>query len=106
MPFRLGLNKTTSHSILSTIARYCFLVQDPRSRAYRLGPSIVAAGKAAFAQFPILEHARPELEALTSELKIGCGAVGRTARHIVLLTQYGSSSPLDSPYQLDRKRVV
>lgn len=100
MTRRLGLNKATCHSILSTMARYGFLVQDPRSRAYRLGPSIVAAGKAAFAQFPILEHARPELEALTSELKIGCGAVGRTARHIVLLTQYGSSSPLDSPYQL------
>lgn len=99
MTRRLGLNKATCHAILSTMANYGFLVQDPRNRAYRLGPSIVAAGKAAFAQFPVLEHARPELEKLTTELRTGCGAIGQTAKHIVLLAQYGSSSPLHSPYQ-------
>lgn len=100
MTRRLGLNKATCHAILTTMANYGFLVQDPQSKAYRLGPSIVAAGNAAFAQFPVLEHARPELEKLTSELRSGCAASGRTSRQIVLLSQYGSASPLHTPYQL------
>lgn len=100
MTRRLGLNKATCHAILTTMANYGFLVQDPQSKAYRLGPSIVAAGNAAFAQFPVLEHARPELEKITSDLRTGCGATGRTGKHVVLLAQYGSSSPLHTPYQL------
>ena len=100
MTRRLGLNKATCHAILSTMANYGFLVQDPQSKAYRLGPSIVAAGNAAYAQFPVLEHARPELEKLTTELRTGCGVTGRTSKHLVLLSQYGSSSPLYTPYQL------
>ncbi len=100
MTRKLGLNKATCHAILTTMAHYGFLVQDPQSKAYRLGPSIVAAGHAAFAQFPALEHARPELERLTNELRIGCGAIGRTSRHIVLLSHYGTSDPFHSPYQL------
>ena len=100
MTRRLQLNKATCHSILSTMAQYGFLVQNPKSKSYRLGPSIVAAGNAAFAQFPVLEYARPELESLTSELQMGCGATGRTERHIVLLSHYGASNPLESPFQL------
>ena len=100
MTRRLQLNKATCHSILTTMAQYGFLVQNPKSKSYRLGPSIVAAGNAAFAQFPVLEYARPELEALTSELQMGCGATGRTERHIVLLSHYGASTPLDSHFQL------
>lgn len=100
MTRRLQLNKATCHSILTTMAQYGFLVQNPKSKSYRLGPSIVAAGNAAFAQFPVLEYARPELEALTSELQMGCGATGRTERHIVLLSHYGASNPSESPFQL------
>ena len=97
---KLGLNKATCHAILTTMAHYGFLVQDPRSKAYRLGPNIVAAGNAAFAQFPILEYARPELEALSQELGLGCGAAGRSGRHLVLLAHYGHSNPMLSPFQL------
>ena len=95
----LGLNKATCHAILSTMARYGFLAQDPRSKAYRLGPSIAAAGIAAFAQFPVLEFARPELEALGRQLKLGCGVLGRSGEQLVLLANYGIPQPLNFPYQ-------
>lgn len=95
----LGLNKATCHAILSTMGRYGFLAQDPRSKAYRLGPSIAAAGIAAFAQFPVLEFARPELEALGRELKLGCGVLGRSGEQLVLLANYGIPQPLHFPYQ-------
>lgn len=97
---KLGLNKATCHAILTTMAHYGFLVQDPRSKAYRLGPNIVAAGNAAFAQFPILEYARPELEVLSQSLGLGCGAAGRSGSHLVLLAHYGHSNPMLSPFQL------
>tara|TARA_R110000823_G_scaffold291858_1_gene410367 strand:- start:135169 stop:136137 length:969 start_codon:yes stop_codon:yes gene_type:complete len=96
----LNLNKATCHAILSTMTTYGFLIQDERHKQYRLGPSIVAAGNAAFAQFPALEYARPELEKLTSELGIGCGVIGRSAKHLVLLANYGIPKPLDFPFQL------
>lgn len=100
MTRKLKLNKATCHAILTTMGNYGFLVQDPKSKAYRLGPSIVAAGHAAFAQFPVLEYARPELEQVTAELGMGCGATGQTNSHIVLLAHYRASAPFESPFQM------
>ena len=50
MTRRLNLNKATCHAILTTMSTYGFLVQHPKTKAYRLGPSIIAAGNAAFAR--------------------------------------------------------
>ncbi len=100
MTRRLNLNKATCHAILTTMANYGFLVQHPKTKAYRLGPSIIAAGNAAFAQFPVLEYARPELEKLTRELNIGFGVTGRSKQHMVLLALYGSAGALIDSFQL------
>ena len=100
MTRRLNLNKATCHAILTTMANYGFLVQHPKTKAYRLGPSIIAAGNAAFAQFPVLEYARPELEALQSDLDIGFAVTGRSKLHQVLLALYGRATPLIDSFQL------
>ena len=100
MTRRLDLNKATCHAILTTMANYGFLVQHPQTKAYRLGPSIIAAGNAAFAQFPVLEYARPELEALQSDLNIGFAVTGRSKLHQVLLALYGHATPLIDSFQL------
>lgn len=100
MTRRLNLNKATCHAILTTMANYGFLVQHPKTKAYRLGPSIIAAGNAAFAQFPVLEYARPELESLQSELNIGFAVTGRSKLHQVLLALYGHATPLIDSFQL------
>lgn len=100
MTRRLNLNKATCHAILTTMANYGFLVQHPKTKAYRLGPSIIAAGNAAFAQFPVLEYARPELEALQNELAVGFAVTGRSKLHQVLLAMYGNATPLLDSFQL------
>jgi DNA-binding IclR family transcriptional regulator len=100
MTRRLNLNKATCHAILTTMANYGFLVQHPKTKAYRLGPSIIAAGNAAFAQFPVLEYARPELESLQSDLDIGFAVTARSKLHLVLLALYGSATPLIDSFQL------
>ncbi|QFU76155.1 hypothetical protein EY643_11050 [Halioglobus maricola] len=100
MTRRLNLNKATCHAILTTMANYGFLVQHPKTKAYRLGPSIIAAGNAAFAQFPVLEYARPELEALQADLDIGFAVTGRSKQHMILLALYGQASELINSFQL------
>lgn len=101
---RLNLNKATCHAILSTMTAYGFMVQNPRTKAYRLGPSIIAAGNAAFAQFPVLEYARPELERLDQDLNlgfnIGFAVTGRSRQHMMLLAQYGRTNPMLDSCQL------
>lgn len=100
MTRRLNLNKATCHAILTTMANYGFLVQHPKTKAYRLGPSIIAAGNAAFAQFPVLEYARPELESLKNDLDIGFAVNGRSKQHMVLLALYGQAGHLIDSFQL------
>ncbi len=100
MTRRLNLNKATCHAILTTMSNYGFLVQHPKTKAYRLGPSIIAAGNAAFAQFPVLEYARPELESLQNDLGIGFAVTGRSKMHMVLLALYGRAAPLIDSFQL------
>lgn len=100
MTRRLHLNKATCHAILTTMSTYGFLVQHPKTKAYRLGPSIIAAGNAAFAQFPVLEYARPILESLESEMDIGFAVTGRSKAHVVLLAMYGHATPLIDHFQL------
>ena len=100
MTRRLNLNKATCHAILTTMANYGFLVQHPKTKAYRLGPSIIAAGNAAFAQFPVLEYARPELEGLTNDLDVGFAVTGRSKQHMVLLALYGQAADLINSFQL------
>lgn len=100
MTRRLNLNKATCHAILTTMATYGFLVQHPKTKAYRLGPSIIAAGNAAFSQFPVLEYARPALEALEEDLGISFAVTGRSKAHVVLLALYGSASGLIDNFQL------
>ena len=100
MTRRLNLNKATCHAILTTMATRGFLEQHPQTRAYRLGPSIIAAGNAALAQFPVLEYARPVLEALGQDLKVGFAVTGRSRAHIVLLALYGTATALMENFQL------
>lgn len=100
MTRRLNLNKATCHAILTTMANYGFLIQHPKTKAYRLGPSIIAAGNAAFARFPVLEYARPELETLQNELGVGFAVTGRSKLHQVLLALYGRATPLLDSFQL------
>ncbi|PIE36320.1 MAG: hypothetical protein CSA53_08115, partial [Gammaproteobacteria bacterium] len=104
MTRRLSLNKATCHAILSTMATYGFLVQHPKTKTYRLGPSMIAAGNAAFAQFPVLDYARPTLEHLYQDLNldydIGFAVTGRSRKHVMLLAQYGRYNPVLHSLQL------
>ncbi len=97
---RLNLNKATCHAILMTMAQYGFLVQHPRNKSYRLGPSIVAAANSALARFPLLEYARPVFEKLSSEIGCGMAVTAIANRQQVLLAYYGNTSGISEAFQL------
>lgn len=56
---RLGVNKSSCHSMLATLHRAGWLVRDSDTRAYRLGPALIAVGHRAADGFPAVELARP-----------------------------------------------
>ncbi|GIV80035.1 IclR family transcriptional regulator [Litorilinea aerophila] len=63
----VGLNKTTAYRLLSTLERAQFLVRDPATGAYRLGPELIALGASALRSNDLRSISRPSLEALAAE---------------------------------------
>lgn len=59
--------KTTLLRLLNTLRKRNFLVQDPRSKDYRLGWALIYLGKKAEAAFSINRTFRPFLERLAAE---------------------------------------
>jgi DNA-binding IclR family transcriptional regulator len=60
------VSQATCHAILLTLADAGYVVRDPDTRTYTLGPALVALGVAAAASFPEVRAARPELDRLSA----------------------------------------
>jgi DNA-binding IclR family transcriptional regulator len=69
---RLGVHKQTCHSMLQTLVEVGWLVKHPTQKTYRLGPALVAVGRSASAESPILEYAHGAMHALAEELRASC----------------------------------
>ena len=63
----LGVHKASCHSMLSSLVRAGWLLRDPTSKAYTLGPALVRLGTAAAARFPALDVARPAMAELAAQ---------------------------------------
>ncbi len=59
----LGLSRSTTHRILSALAKAGYLRHEPR-KGYRLGPKLIRLGFKAYGQLHLPSLARPHLEAL------------------------------------------
>ena len=84
---RLGINKSTCHSMLTALTSAGWLLRDPFRKTYRLGPGLVAVGRAAGEGFPALEFARSALEELSAELGLNCAALAVADDHATVLDQ-------------------
>ena len=79
----LGMNKSTAHNILETLARHGFVSRDGVTRKYRLGPALPALGHAALVGPDLVTLARPHLirlqqqcgETVTLHARDGAGSV-------------------------------
>ena len=77
---QLGLNKSTAHGILQTLADNRFLSRDPETLRFRLGSALIRLGHLAHEQIDVRRVARPHMSALVQE----------TRKSVLLGTFYGS----------------
>jgi IclR family acetate operon transcriptional repressor len=81
----LGVAPSTAHRLLTTMQASGFVVQDPATRRYSAGPSLVAVALASLQRIDVGRVARPHLAALaaeTSETVSLAVAEGSTIRFI------------------------
>jgi DNA-binding IclR family transcriptional regulator len=73
---RLGVNKSSCHSVLTALLERGWVTRDPASLAYRLGPALIAVGRRAAEGFPALELARPVMDEFAHRFGVHCVALG------------------------------
>src|SRR5436305_5868561 len=84
---RLGVNKSTGHAILTSLAAAGWVLRDPTRKTYRLGPALAALAGQAAASFPALDFARPLLVELSGQFAATCAALGVDADAVTVLDQ-------------------
>jgi DNA-binding IclR family transcriptional regulator len=85
----LEISKPTCLGIVNALARRGYVVRDPHDVTYRLGPALVAAGRAAQAGFAVGDVARPHLEALSARYGTTCTASAVVGEQIMVLERTG-----------------
>jgi DNA-binding IclR family transcriptional regulator len=90
----LGMNKATCLTVLGGLVSSGYLLQDPDTRTYSLGPSSLALGNAALARFPAVGPARAVMQELAEELGVICTAMVRANNNLVVLSEAGTPGPL------------
>jgi IclR family pca regulon transcriptional regulator len=63
----VGLNRSTTHRYVATLAALGYLEQDAATRRYRLGPGVVNLGFSALSSMDLREVAAPHLQRLSDE---------------------------------------
>jgi DNA-binding IclR family transcriptional regulator len=71
---RLGMSKATCHAVVRTLLDAGYLVRSPRTKAYLLGPALIAAGRAAESAYPATRLAGPIVADLARRHEAECVA--------------------------------
>ncbi|MEV4235702.1 helix-turn-helix domain-containing protein [Nocardia sp. NPDC049737] len=85
----LDLAKPTCLGILTELTAGGYLMRDPSTRTYGLGPALIAAGRVAQDSFAIASIARGELEKLTALYRTTCTASAVVGEQIMVLESTG-----------------
>jgi DNA-binding IclR family transcriptional regulator len=64
----LGVAPSTAHRVLAMLQHHGFVEQNPATRTYRVGATLVEIGLSALREFDIRHSVRPELERLAAQL--------------------------------------
>ncbi|MEV0948256.1 helix-turn-helix domain-containing protein [Rhodococcus sp. NPDC049939] len=81
----LDISKPTCLGILTELVRGGYLVRDPATKSYGLGPALIAAGRAAQQGFAAGSVAHAHLAALTDEFTTTCTASAVVGDRIAVL---------------------
>jgi IclR family KDG regulon transcriptional repressor len=98
--------KSTLLRLLNTLKNHNFVLQDPKSRRFRLGWALIHLGKAAEKSFDLIHTVHPYLEDLASKTGETASLVLLDVDHAVYVDQVAGSSiirgnpPVGTPLQL------
>ncbi len=91
----LGMSKATAHGLCAALTDAGWLLRNPVDKTYTLGPALIAAGHAAGArQLDLVDHARPAMAELASELGAQVVASSTVGDEMVLLATAGRPGPM------------
>lgn len=91
---RSGLNASTCHHLLATLARRGYVGQVPRSRTYFLGPRITELSESRIKQFNLVGIAMPELRRLNQETMESVHLAVLQGHALVTLAKLDSRLPI------------
>lgn len=84
---RLGVHKASCHSMLASLLRAGWLLRDPTSKAYSLGPALLRLGSAAASRYPAIDVARPAMAELAAQTGGHVIAFQVDADHVTVVHQ-------------------
>lgn len=100
----LRYSPATAHALLSSLVAEGFLLREPISRKYSLGPALIQIGSAAaLRQENVLEFARAELARLATALGRQCIITQVIGQRIVLVARAGPAGPMGATMQVGKR---
>ena len=97
---RLRMNKATFYPMVVALAEAGWLVRDPWTKTYRLGPELISLGEAAARSLPAVPLARPAMVELATELGVTCAAFTVADGIVTLVDQVWDPRSSGQPLQL------
>jgi IclR family pca regulon transcriptional regulator len=89
----LELSRSTAHRYLTTLARLDYLLQDPESKRYRLGPKVLDLGFAAINSMDLREISAPHLRQLSTETEHTVNLAILDGVDVVYIERCGTARP-------------
>jgi DNA-binding IclR family transcriptional regulator len=89
----LDMNIASAHATLAVLSDGGFVVRDTAHRTYRLGPALVATGRAAHDQHPAIAATVAEAEVLGAELDTEVHVTALAGRDLVMVARCGRTPP-------------
>ncbi|MEX0664685.1 MAG: helix-turn-helix domain-containing protein [Acidimicrobiia bacterium] len=90
------VSQATCHAILATLTDAGYVVRDPSSKTYSLGPALLGLGDAAARSFPEIRLARAELDALATETGLRCH-VAKVVDDAITVVAVAGAAAADDP---------
>src|SRR3954463_9874332 len=100
---RADMSYATAHTVATALEDTGFLRRHPHTRAYTLGPALIALGAAARRGYRVVDDALPEMERLSRDLDLGCLASARVDDDMLMLAVTGPPQPFGSRVQVGER---
>ena len=93
LALRLQINLASTHNLLTALTERGYLTRHARTRAYELGPVLLAIGAAALERNPVIDAARGRMKTLSRTLGLETRAFVQAGSDTLCVARAGPVSP-------------